>query len=504
MAEPLAIVFDCGSTNLTVIAVTAGGAVRASASRPSAPTPDPSGPDGWFTFDLDGLMRDLASACREVVERLGAETADLRALTVTTWGADGTVLDAAGNLLHPVISWQCDRTNPLADGFAEEVCDPYEAFALTGYQIFNFNTILKLIWLRRHRPECLDDAASFTMMPGLISHRLTGELTIDATAAGTTMATDLAARTWTERMLSLAGVSPALFPRWVEPGAVIGPLTATAAEAFGLPAGLPVVAAGHDTQFAIAGSGARPGEAVLSSGTWEILATRTAAPPLTREVHEAGIQIELDAVAGLTNPQFLMMGSGTLEWIRDRFYGEVTERSAAYGLMVEEARGLRPGSGEVTLLPSFVRGAGPTKRHATGGGILGLDLHTTRGQVYRAGLEGLAFQLRHAVELLGRFEPAGVRAIRAVGGGSRNELWNQIRADVCGVPVITLRQKEATVLGAAMFAFTGAGVFASVEEAQGVQTVERAYEPSTDRAAYEPLYQRYRALPPALEGHFRG
>jgi L-fuculokinase len=501
MPDPLALVLDCGSTNITACAVEPGGRIVASASRSNAPQADPSGKPGWLIWDLDGLMAKIAEASREVTAQVDRNA--VTALAATTWGADGSPVDDRGHLTYPLISWQCDRTEALADGF-EDIHDPYDAYRETGYQLLPFNTLLRLIWLRRNAPEALEDAATFMMTPGLIAHRLTGEASIDATSAGTTMATDLAARDWSAEMLAPAGVTPDLFPRWVEPGDVIGNLTADAAQDLGLKAGIPVVAAGHDTQFAVVGSGAAPGEAVLSSGTWEILMTRAEAPELSRELFDAGVIVELDAVPGLTNPQFLMMGSGALEWVREKLYADVPDRATAYERMIEDAMAVPPGCDGLTALPQFQAGSGPTKRHGTGGALIGLDLQTSRGQVYRAMLEGLAFQLRHALDILGDLQTSDVGEIRAVGGGSRNALWNQIRADVCGVPVATLEQKEATVLGAALFAFVGAGVFGSADEARGAVQVEVNYEPSADGPRYQELYHAYRELPPALAGHFGG
>jgi len=499
MSDAHALILDCGATNATASVVNATGRLVASASRPNAPAPDPGSP-GHLIWDLDGILSRLFAAARAALVEVNRSS--VKALAVTTFGADGAPVAADGSLLYPVISWQCGRTQSLAGRFAD-LCDPFDAFRTTGYQVFSFNTILKLVWLRRHAPEALDNATAWLMMPGLVSHRLCGELSVDATAACTTMATDLAARTWSDEMLGLAGVGRSLFPRWVEPGEVIGPLSRSVASDLGLTPGVPVVAAGHDTQFAIVGSGAREGEAVLSSGTWEILATRARALELTRDVFESGLMAEFDAEPGLTNPQFLMMGSGGLEWVRRHLYGDLGEGGAAYKTMIAEASAVAPGSDGLVFLPQLVRGAGPSKRYGTGGGMLGLGLHTSRGQVYRAALEGLAFQLRNAMDILGRLQGAPVTSIRAVGGGSRNALWNQIRADVCGVPVVTIEQKEATVLGAAMFGFVGAGVYGGLDEARSSATVERVYEPGTNTPAYAPFYERYELLPPALEGFFR-
>jgi L-fuculokinase len=157
------------------------------------------------------------------------------------------------------------------------------------------------------------------------------------------------------------------------------------------------------------------------------------------------------------------------------------------------------------MIPSFVPDTGPNAPHRTKGTLLGLGLNTSRAQIYRAGLEGLCYQLRHAAEVLEAstgFDPAG---IRLVGGGAKNALWNQLRADVTGLPVTTISNEEATVAGAAIFAFIGADAFGSVEEGQSAaQLGERTIEPSEESSQYEALYESYRSLPPALEGYYRG
>jgi L-fuculokinase len=198
-----------------------------------------------------------------------------------------------------------------------------------------------------------------------------------------------------------------------------------------------------------------------------------------------------------------MMGSGVLEWVRETLYAGADGRAGTYETMIEEASRLNPGSGGVMMVPSFVPDAGPTKKHGTRGTVVGLGLASTRGHVYRAALEGLAFQLKDALRILTAatgFEPAG---IRVVGGGSRNALWNQIRADACGLPVSVTGHKEATVLGAAIAAWVGAGRFGSLEEGQrSLVTEASVVEPSADAGAYSELFERYALLAPALKGFY--
>ena len=501
MSDELVLVLDCGATNARAVAVDTTGRVVSSASRPNEPARQPDAPEDWRIWPLNDVFAKLADACSEAIAAIEPER--IRALTVTTFGADGAPVSADGELTYPVISWQCSRTEELAAKIGQRI-DPWELFRVTGYQVIPFDTLLKLIWLRENEPQALEDADEWLMMPGLLSMLLCGERSIDPTSAGTMMAMDMAQRDWSESILKEAELDPSFFPRWVEPGQVIGKVTSEAADRTGLPAGIPVVAAGHDTQFAAVGSGAAPYEAILSSGTWEILMMRQRSYEASRKGFDSGLIIEADAEPGHWNPQLLMMGSGPLEWIRERFFGEMEDRGEAYERMIAEAEQVQPGAGGVTMLPSFVPDTGPTAAYRTKGTILGLALGTTRAQVYRAGLEGLCFQLRHATDVLEAATGFAPQGIRLVGGGARNRLWNQLRADVTGLPVTTIANEEATVAGAAIFAFIGAGVFDSVDGGQrAAELGEHTTEPSDQRSAYNELYPAYLSLPPQLEGYYR-
>jgi len=491
--QPTTIVFDCGSTSTRVIAVSARGDFLAQASAPSAPTMKKIAGGEAPVWDIDALWRKLATLSRKVVAEINPES--ICAATVTTFGADGTLVDAGGRITHPVLSWQFQGTAEQARLIARRI-DPKRTFRLTGYQIINFNTILKLMWLRKYAPEALAASHAFLMMPGLVSLRLSGEMSIDPTIASTTMAWDLAKDTWCDEILAAAKIDPAIFPRVVESGGVIGRITRKASRSTGIPAGVPVIAAGHDTQFAPIGAGARRNEIVLSSGTWEIAMIRSDRFRATAASFKNGLIAERDSRKGLLNPQLLMMGSGVLEWIRKHFFAHLADDPRAYDKMIRAAADVPPGSGGVMLLPAFIKGTGPTASKGTLGTLLGLTLATSPAQIYRAALEGLSFQLRHAVEILAVATGAETRRIRVVGGGAKNKLWNQLRADVTGLPVIAAKQTEATVLGAAITAFAGTGAIPSVQHGQKTMLRgQTTYRPSKSRKHYDHLYQAYAQLP---------
>ncbi len=500
--KEVVLVADCGATNINVAALTESGELICAASRPNAPVPQPGGREDWLVWDPEGLWRRVCAGCREVVGQVSAGA--VQAVAVTTWGADGAPVRADGSLTYPPIAWQCPRTTEVARGLSERI-GPRRLFSITGYQVIRFNTLFKLAWLRQNHPEALDGADRWLMMPGLLSFLLTGNRSLDITSASTMMMLDLAERTWSEELLGAVGVTESFFPPLVYPGEKIGELTAEAARETGLREGTPVAAAGHDTQFAAVGSGAMPREAVLSTGTWEIAMLRAPAPVDGDRAFEGGVLTEADAARGLYNPQLLMMGSGALEWVRENFYPGLEDRQEAYRTMIGEARRVQPGAGGLMMAPSLVSDTGPSRRYGTEGTLLGLGLNTGRANVYRAALEGLCFQLRDALEILIEAIEFRPERLRVVGGGSRNPLWNQLRADVCGLPLAVSGRAEATAVGAAVAAWTGAGRFDSIRDGEKQLPAEaELVEPSEAADQYEKLYEHYRLVGPALADFYQG
>ena len=497
--EEVVLVFDCGATNLKAVAVDPQGKIVAEASRANGPKPQKDGEPRWLIWNLEEIWRGLCDGAREVSKKVGLE--NIKAVTVTTWGADGAPVKRDGTPTYPPISWQCPRTEETMKRISESI-PALDVFKITGYQPIPFNTLFRLIWLRENVPEAFDDAYTWLMMPGLVAYKLTGKFHIDPTSASTMMAMDLEKRDWSSSLLDLAGLDPSFFPDWRDPGQIVGYVTAKAEKECSIPSGVPVVAGGHDTQFALFGSGARMDEAILSSGTWEILGVRSDTYNPSRTAFEDGLIIEADVRPGLWNPQLLMMGSGVLEWVLNSFFPRMGDEK--YDIMVEEARNVQAGSEGLIFVPSFVRESGPTKKYGTMGTLLGLTLRTSRGQVVRSTLEGLSFQLKHALQILVEATGIDVKGIRVVGGGAKNLLWDQIRADVTGLPVTITEQQEYTALGAALVAWIGIGRYRSLKDArESVFSQEKVFEPSANQRLYENAFGRYMNALESLRGYYQ-
>lgn len=452
----IAIVFDCGATNVRVIAINSRGDILASESYPNNTQPDPFYPT-YRIWDANEIWNKLCLACKKVILQINKN--HIAGVTITTFGVDGTLFDRKGEMLYPVISWQCERTNYIMAGI-DKYIPLNELYAEAGVLPFNFNTINKLIWLAEHKPDLVERSEIFLFMPSIFLYFLTGEMVNDMTMAGTSMVTSLSSRGYSKNIISRIGFPFEKMGTPVEPGTITGKVTSKASAETGLPLNTPVIATGHDTQFAVFGSGAEVNEPVLSSGTWEILMARSAGFKSGKEQLDMSITTELDVRSGLYNIGNQWIASGMLEWAKRVLYPDIKDN--VYEVMISRASTVPPGSNGVKIVPKFYE----ELKGEPGGKILGLTMDTTRDEIYRAMLEALAQRLKEGKDALEKAGGFKTDSILCVGGGSRNRLWNQLRANYSGVPVKVTDRKETTVLGASLFVQSACGNAASPEEAR--------------------------------------
>ena len=475
-AKDVIIVFDCGATNVRTVAVDTNGNILTSESRPNNTRPDPEF-EGGLIWDVHEIWSKLSDTSKAVLSKVDKNR--IAGVSVTTFGVDGAFLNKDGSLAYPVISWQCQRSNAIMENI-DKYFPVEELYAETGVYPHAFNTINKLIWTKENRPDVLEKAANFLFIPSLFVFMLTGERVNDVTMMGTSMLTNQRERKWSERIFEKLGVPVDLFNPVAGSGEMAGKVNARGSEDTGIPKGVPVFLGGHDTQFAIFGSGAELHQPVLSSGTWEILMVRSRQFTSGKAQLAAGLTNELDSQEGIFNIGQNWLSSGVLEWFSRNFYPEL-KGDKLYETMISDAKKVPAGSNGVKVDPSFYIG----NMHKNGGAITGLTLNTSRGEIYRAILESLSFKLKEAITSLEEAGGFSTDKIIVVGGGSKNKFWNQLRADICGKPVQTIDQKETTVLVAALFAMAGAGIFSSPDEARkSIDYNPQITEPSDDSKKY--------------------
>ncbi|MBR1979050.1 MAG: hypothetical protein IJ985_06075 [Akkermansia sp.] len=204
---------------------------------------------------------------------------------------------------------------------------------------------------------------------------------------------------------------------------------------------------------------------------------RYAAVLLAADDYAAGATVEFDSKAGLLNPGLQWIASGIIEWVKSTCY-----QGENYDTMDAEAAAIPPGCEGVKLTPNFL------PSDPVPGSIEGLILGRTRGHIYRAAMEALTLRLKSRLEKLEKVGGFKATELLLVGGGARNKIWTQMRADILGLPIMVAKVSESTVLGAAMYAFAGAGTYPSAEACRDAFGID--YEttlPGEQQAAYAAL-----------------
>jgi xylulokinase len=384
-----------------------------------------------------------------------------------------------------------------------------DVYARTGIPEVNPTwTACKIAWLRAHRPRVFEKAHKFLLVQDFIVHRLTGEFVTEGSVACTTMLYDIVAHGWWGKALDAVGLERDRLPRIARCGEVAGELTPGAAAALQLEPGIPVVLGGMDQGAGAVGAGNVQPE-MVSETTGGALAIQVT---LTRpDVDTTGrIPVYVHSAPGryLFVPVCDTAGMA-LKWFRDTFGAAEVERAAqegkdAYDLLTEQARGVRPGCEGLIMLPHLTGAFSPEYNPAARGVFYGFTLFHRKPHFARAVLEAVAFMLRRNLEMVAE---SGLvpQELRSTGGGARSQLWRQIKADVCDLPVVTLRCDDAATLGDAVLAALAVGHFSSLEEACAamVATAERLEPVPENVSVYDDAYGKYCELNDALGAVFR-
>jgi xylulokinase len=444
------------------------------------------------------VVETLQSLSQAVGRRPGGQNDRIVALSQSSQGGTTIPVEAQGRPLHAAFSWMDQRAAEEAAA-VEARWGADAIYRTTGWSLFGGLPLQHIAWFRRNRPAEFSATAHFLFVNDFIGYRLTGQRCMNPSDAGITQLMALATGDWDTRLLETAGVHRDQLSPVRPSGAVIGTLTAQAAEATGLPRDTLVVNGAHDQYCAAVGAGVtRPGRVLLSCGTaWVLLAV----PPDLERGLGSRMAISRHAVEGRWGAIRSLGGVGSsLEWLVDNTYGghpggagyTGSERATLYAALNDAAGQTPPGSDGLLFLPlagGHAANYGPAR-----GGFLNLSLNHSRGHLGRAVMEGTAFELRWAVEET-RAAGVGVTALTMVGGAAKSPVWPRIVADVLGVPVTIPAEKDAAARGAAILAGVGAGLLENAEAGFAAWSGdETSLEPAP---AHQPVidaaYARYQA-----------
>lgn len=446
-------------------------------------------PEDWW--------QSLVKATQQCLHAANLKGDQIEAMAYATTCCTVVALDAAAKPLRPALMWMDVRAHAEADAILATGADRLKLNGDGAGPVSAEWMLPKALWLKRHQPDIFHQATSICEYQDYLTLRLTGVRCASLNNVGLRWHYANREGGWPTDLLAALDLSE-LLEKWPEriarPGEVVETLSPQAASELGLTTKTKLIQGGADALIGMIGLGvAKPGQLALITGSSHLQFGVTEQP-----LHMAGVW---GAYADIVYPnRYIIEGGQTstgsiINWFKRLIGGEID-----FDKMNAAAAALSPGSEGLVVQDHFQGNRTPHTDANSRGAITGLTLAHSPAHLFRAMIEGICFGTRHILDC---FAQAGYNGTEIIvgGGATASPLWMQIHADTAGLPVRTTGSKDSPSLGAAILAAHGAGHFDSIDA--GIAAMVKpgeVYRPNpTAMAQYAPIYEKYKALYPALK-----
>jgi xylulokinase len=454
---------------------------------------------GWAQLDA----RHVWGLVKSIIRRVTVDAAKdpVCALCVSSMGEATVPVSRNRQILGPSILNFDARGEEYLPALRSVYSDE-RFYQITGNTPGNHFGLTKMMWTRDHDANVYDAAWKFIPWSGFISFMLGAEPSVDYSLANRCMCFDLAAGRWSREILDKARIDVEKLPTPHPTGTSVGEVSSEIAVDLGLNKGIPITIGCHDQCANAVGCGViGEGPAMYGMGTYICITPIFTGRPDAKIMIPRGLNTEHHAVPGKMVSFIYNQGGALVKWFRDTFAVVDHRVARAEGRDVYDAlmRELPADPTGLMVLPHFMATGSPHFISDSCGIIAGLKTDTSRGTILKGIMEGFTYYFREAIEDL----PATgieITEYRAAGGGCKSDTWLQMSADIMGAPFTRLQCTEAGILGAAIIAGVGCGVFASHDE--GVKRMvecAQTFEPNAlQHERYGNMFEQYRKIWPAM------
>lgn len=402
-------------------------------------------------------------------------------------------LDASNAVIRPSLIWCDQRSQPQVDWINQTV-GKQNVVAYTANPMLTGFTLPKLIWVRDNEPGNFERTKKILLPKDYIRFCLTGEYATEVSDASGTGLLDVVTRRWSKNMLDRLKLDSSLLPELKESIEITGAVSKAAAKSTGLKEGTPVVGGGGDQASSGIGNGiVGPGVASCTIGTSGVVFSYLDKP----QYDQAGrVHTFCHAVKGKWHVMGVTQGAGlSLQWFRNNL-----APGAEYDDLVGEGATAPVLAHGLYWLPYLMGERTPHLDPIARGAWIGLTAKHTRSDLIRAIVEGVSFSMKDCLEIIEQMG-VDVQSVRMSGGGANSAFWRQVMADILGVRITTLQNKEGSAYGAALLALAGSGQYTTIEEccAVAIQESDRVNPRPHESAAYQRGYELYSQLYPTLK-----
>jgi D-xylulose kinase len=472
---------DVGTTGVrTLILDTNGEAIAWKYMEFPSYFPEPTWVEQEAADWWDRACRTSRSALNEATSS-GVTPENIAGISVTNQRETIVPVDNELRPVHRALVWQDRRTIPQCDQIRQTI-DERDVYRITGLTVDPYFSAPKILWTMENRPEVYKRTYKFLLVHDYLIAKLTGSFVTSWDNASRTMLFDIAKLDWSDSILKSLKIDRERLPDPLPSGKQVGEVTAEAARQTGFKEQTPVVCGGGDQQCSAIGVGVvRPGRTKATTGTGTFILSFLEKPTFDPERR---VLCSCHGVPGRWVQEASIFSTGTIyRWFRDQFGQSEMEAANSSGvdpymILNKEAAEAPPGSNGILVIPHFVGAGAPYWDPYARGVVFGLALGHKKNDFVRAIMEGVAMEIRKNIELM-KSLGTPIEEIRVTGGMTRNPNFNQIQADVFGLPVLRCKIEESTSLGCVILAGVGVGVFNNVPDAaeRMVHVTER-YEPN--------------------------
>jgi len=493
MDSPLILAHDIGTSGTRTSIVGRDGAILASMS---APHPTHYGAGGVAEQDPEDWWSGVCHNTRALAERHPEESRRIVGIGLSGQMLACLPVDAGGEPLRRSMIHSDARAVRQAELIAETVGRD-DVYRTTGNVLDPRSPLAKMLWLKDNEPDVYRRASRFLQSKDFVAGRMTGSFdSTDLSDATHAQWLDIRRRQYAGDLLAALGLDAGKLPALHRSTDVVGKLCKAAAQAMGLPSGIPVVAGAGDGCCATVGAGAvRPGDTYCCLGTTAWIASVAEGPfidPKRRVFNILSMDGESCGVFGT-----VQSAGRSLEWVMD-LLGE-----ADFGAFDALLAAAPAGCDGLIFLPYLEGERSPIYDANARGVFFGIGPTHGKAHFVRSVVEGVSFALRSVLEVMR--ETADVPALRLIGGGGQSAAWQQMLADICDaeIRVLSTQAADATSLGAAVAAGVGVGLFESVADGCRGIRVELTRPPTPElRQVYARSFAIYASLYPALKDAF--
>ncbi|MEM2920907.1 MAG: FGGY family carbohydrate kinase [Candidatus Bathyarchaeia archaeon] len=449
----------------------------------------------WAEQDPLDWWGATTEAIKASIRKAGMVGNEIAGLAVDSQREAVVPINKDGDALYNSIIWLDKRTGPQMKRI-RELLDQEKVLSITGIGIDPVFSASKILWLKERVPEVFENTECFLCAKDYIIYKLTGEKVTDYSMASRTMLLDVRRRIWSEEICSALEIPVDKLPPLRESSSVVGEVSSKASDETSLPMGLPVVNGGGDRPCECLGAGVtQEGFVNIGTGTGSAIEAPLQEPRIDMKgrinccCHVIPDMWEYEAPVATTG--------AALRWFRDLFgREEMTEAQRSgkdpYDILIERASEVSLGADGLLFYP-YLAGAFPPRINGRARAVFfGISLSHNKGHFVRAMLEGIAFQYLGIFEI---FRDLGIeiKEVSMVGGETRSEFWNQLKADVTGCNIRVPEVEDAAAMGSALLAGKGTGQYPSLERAvEEVVRSRKVYTPNPENhLAYLKFYKNY-------------